>query len=104
MPFPIGIGDLYTLLTLLKDVSCQWELLGLALRLVQPQLDVVKADNLGGGQDQHLSAMLQKWLNWDYDIDKFGTPSWRMLVEALEGVKKCKPIANRIKKKKPWKE
>ena len=67
-----------------------------------PQLKVVKANNLGQGQDQLLSEMLQKWLQWDYDIEKFGKPTWRMLVEALEGVEDCKPTANQIKEKKPW--
>ena len=83
---------------------CHWEIIGLALHLSQTKLDVVKANNLGRGQDHHLRAMLQKWLNWSYDNEKFGNPSWKMLVEALEGVEECKPTANQIKKGKPWKK
>ena len=85
-------------------MSCQWEHIGLALHLRQPQLDAVKVDNVGKDLDQHLSAMLQKWLYCDNGIEKFGTPSWRMLVEALEGVNNCQPTANRIKEKKPWRK
>ena len=98
----LGINDLHTLQTLLKDVSYQWELIGLALHLLQPQLNILKADHLGEGQNLFLVAMLETWLQQNYNITEFGEPSWRMLVEALEGVDGCKLTANRIKEQKPW--
>ena len=98
----IGIADLLTVKTLLKDVSYKWQDIGLKLHLLSPQLKILRADHLGEGQDQLLSEMLQKWLQWDYNIEKFGKPTWRMLVEALEGVEDCKTTADRIKEEKPW--
>ena len=98
----VGIEDLNTLLTQLRDVSYQWEFIGLALHLLQPQLNKLAEDNRGRSQDRHLSAVLQKWLQQCYDTKKFDKPSWRMLLKALEGVEDCKTTVDRIKKKKPW--
>ena len=97
-----GNEDLPKLVELLKDVSYQWELIGLALHLLRPRLKALKADHLGEGQDRCLVAMLDKWLHWSYDYKKFGKPTWRMLVEALESVEDCTPTADQIKEEKPW--
>ena len=93
--FSTGIEDLHTctLITQLIDVSYQWELIGLGLHLLQPRLSALKADNRGESQSRHLSAVLQKWLHQCYDTKKYGKPSWRMLVEVLEGMEDCKTMA-----------
>ena len=101
---PLFCRHLHTLLSQLKDVSHRWYLIGLELHLTQPQLSALEEDHRGKGQDRHLIGVLQKWLQQCYKTDKFGKPSWRVLVQALEVVDGCKPTAQQIKKQKPWKK
>ena len=66
----------------LNDVVHMWKSLGGALRLRQPDLDRIQADHQ---QDSRicLSEMVTEWLNQSYNTERFGLPSWKMLVEAV---------------------
>ena len=61
------------------DVSKRWMELGLALRLKQPTLDKIDADNRN--VDSCKREMLTKWLNWVDDCEE--TCNWQSLATAL---------------------
>ncbi|CAI8047445.1 hypothetical protein GBAR_LOCUS26218 [Geodia barretti] len=76
------IDDHFDVVSELGDVAHVWKSLGGALRLRQPDLDRIKADHQ---QDSSscLSEMVTEWLNQSYNTERFGLPSWKMLVEAV---------------------
>ncbi|CAI8047439.1 hypothetical protein GBAR_LOCUS26218 [Geodia barretti] len=78
----LDIDDHFDVVSELGDVAHVWKSLGGALRLRQPDLDRIKADHQ---QDSSscLSEMVTEWLNQSYNTERFGLPSWKMLVEAV---------------------
>ena len=53
----------------------------LALRLRAAEEDAIASKYQGNPKDC-LEAVLTKWLQKGYNFQKYGPPSWRMLVEA----------------------
>ena len=76
-----GINDLHEVLLEVKSLAARWNMLGLALGLYQPQLDTIKVDN--PDVENCLRAVLTNWLKQMYDVQKFGEPSWPVLVKAV---------------------
>ena len=62
----------------------QWNNLGLNLGLSPDHLDVIKNDYRQ--TDDRLEAVLLQWLKRNYDIDKYGLPSWRRLSDAMKPI------------------
>ena len=44
--------------------------------------------------------MLQAWFDWVDNVEEFGRPSWKRLIDAVRKVDK--PVAEDIEKKAPW--
>ena len=59
-----------------------WNKLGLALGLNQPLLVKIKGEN--SDTEDCLLAVLINWLNKNYDMQRFGEPSWEVLVKAVD--------------------
>ena len=97
------IDDLDTVFNFLRDVADKWKFIGLQLHLSKPKLDKLAANMQGKDQNNHLLDMLDLWLQHNYCTEKFGKPTWRMLVNALNSVENGKPIAENILEEKPWK-
>ena len=59
----------------------RWNDVGLALRLRPDTLKTIKSDC----QDSKscLCEVLTEWLKKSYDTNRFGQPSWRLLVRAV---------------------
>ena len=59
----------------------RWNDVGLALRLCPYTLETIKSDC----QDSKscLCEVLTEWLKKSYDTNRFGQPSWRLLVRAV---------------------
>ena len=57
--------------------------LGLGLRLRISNLDTIKEQS-SGDDKQALTSVLLLWFNRKYNVKKFGEPTWRMLVEAID--------------------
>ena len=77
------LGDhLFDLQSELISVVANWKSIGIALRL---KLDVLEAIKLQCSSDpsECLLSTLNKWLKRNYDVEKFGEPSWQRLVEAV---------------------
>ena len=66
----------------LLPVTDRWKDIGLALRLDYSQLNQIQKDNRDSRDC--LTEMLHLWLTRTYDTERFGEPSWRLLVEAVK--------------------
>ena len=77
----LGIDDLFDITTELCDVAKRWRYIGLALRLRNPDLNRITAE--GRPVSDCLTDMLELWLNQNYDVIKYGEPSWQMLENAV---------------------
>ena len=59
----------------------KWEDLGLNLGLSADSLEIIEEDQrLTKGR---VRAVLLKWLQKEYDVDKHGPPLWKVLAEAV---------------------
>ena len=63
------------------DVVHRWRGLGCALRLHPPVFNEIQHDNQCS--EDCLRAVLTKWLQQNYNTDRFGLPSWKLLVDAV---------------------
>ena len=74
-----GINDLHEVFLAVQSLAGRWNMLGLALGLYQPQLAKIKGD-----VEDCLLEVLTQWLNQNYVVQKFGEPSWPVLVNAVD--------------------
>ena len=79
--FP-GVDDLVDVVDAVNDLASKWRSLGLALRLKAAELDTISSKN-HTDPTECLTDMLLAWLQQRYDTKKFGSPSWRMLCQAI---------------------
>ena len=66
----------------LIDVAPRWWDIGLALGINDPLLETIKAEHKTDPENC-LTAMLRLWLKRSYDTERYGTPSWQRLSEAV---------------------
>ena len=76
-----GIDDIYDVTTELIDVAERWKYIGQALRLRNPDINKIAAK--GQPVTDSLSDMVELWLNKNYDVSKYGQPSWQILENAV---------------------
>ena len=75
------IDDLFEVQCELHDVVHRWKGLGKALRLRPPVLSRIEADRQDS--ESRLEEVLTEWLQQAYNTDRFGPPSWKLLVSAV---------------------
>ena len=63
-------------------IVCSWKAIGRGLRIDSGRLDMIQKDNSGNSKEC-LSEMLTCWLKRNYDVERFGEPSWRAVVKAV---------------------
>ena len=66
----------------LNPLAARWKSIGIALRLKPNELDTIQAGN-NSDPTACLIQTVTKWLNRNYNVEKFGEPTWRWLVEAV---------------------
>ena len=66
------------------DRFIRWKDLGLNLGLHCSKLEEIERDYRW--TNERLEAVLTEWLRMNYDIEKYGLPSWRQLAHAVEPV------------------
>ena len=76
------IDDHFDVVSELNDVAHLWRSLGGALRLRPPDLARIEKERPNDTKSC-LSEMVTEWLNQSYNTQRFGLPSWKMLVEAV---------------------
>ena len=77
----VDIDDLFEVQSELHDVAHNWKGLGLALGLRLPVLNKIEADQQDS--ESRLMLVLSEWLQQAYNIERFGPPSWKLLVSAV---------------------
>ena len=66
----------------LNPVSAQWRSIGTALRLKPDILDGIQATNTS--DPRHcLGSVVTEWLKKNYNVKRFGEPTWQWLVKAV---------------------
>ena len=80
--FAADTDDLFEVLCELDDVTHMWRPLGTALRLRPSTLARIEKER-PNDMKSCLSEMVTEWLNQSYNTQRFGLPSWKMLVEAV---------------------
>ena len=75
------IDDLFEVQSEVHDVAHKWKDLGKALRLRPAVLNRIKADR--PDCKSCLEEALTEWLQQAYNTERFGPPSWKMLVAAV---------------------
>ena len=75
-------SDLYDIQQEVVDLKASYYQLGIALCLSSRELDAIRK-TFGQDVDQAFTEMLLAWLKHRYDSERFGPPTWRRLVEAV---------------------
>ena len=93
---PIDTDELYDVLEALKDCKALWEDIGTALHIRVGSLDAIKETHHSDPY-KCLRATMSEWLKKNYKTEKFGDPSWRLLVKAVGDFNRG--VAERIARK-----
>ena len=76
------LDDLFDVRKELNPVAAKWKNIGIALRLNPDILDSIQAGNSNNPQ-ACLSSMLTEWLKGNYNVKRFGEPTWKWLVDVV---------------------
>ena len=71
----IGEDDLLDVLEEMMPVVNSWKAIGRGLRIDSGHLEMIQKDNLGNSKEC-LSEMLTCWLKRNYNVERFGEPTW----------------------------
>ena len=66
----------------MMPVASSWKTIGRGLRIDSGHLNVIQESNFGKPKDC-LSEMLTCWLNRNYNVERFGEPTWRAVVKVV---------------------
>ena len=80
--FTSGLDALFDVRKERNKVSAKWRSIGVALRLDPNILDGIQAKNSGDPQ-ACLSSVVTEWLKKNYNVERFGEPTWQWLVDAV---------------------
>ena len=78
----IGQDDLFDILTEMMPVASSWKAIGRGLRIDPGRLDMIQKDN-PGNCGECLSVMLTCWLKRNYNVKRFGEPTWQAVVNVV---------------------
>ena len=85
LPSPLdylpACDDLYDVCQELYTLAAKWSHIGFALHLPTSQEEAIHETRADSAHC--LRMVLSKWLQKCYKYDKYGPPSWRMLVKAV---------------------
>ena len=71
--------DLPDIIRELTDVTAKWRNIGIILGIPDNRLKAIKEDS----PPDYLREMLSIWLQKNYNVKRFGEPTWVKLVEAV---------------------
>ena len=63
-------------------IAGSWKTIGRGLRISPGRLEIIQKDNPGNSKEC-LSEMLTCWLKRSYDVERFGEPTWRSVVNVV---------------------
>ena len=79
---PVGQDDHFDILTEMMPVASSWKAIGRGLRIEPGRLETIQESNFGKPKEC-LSEMLTCWLNRNYNVERFGEPTWRAVVKVV---------------------
>ena len=79
--FEIGEDDLFDTIQSLASVAANWRDIGIFLRIRLSQLETIQVQ--GYTPMGCMREMLITWLRRNYNVERFGEPTWAKLVEAV---------------------
>ena len=79
---PDPSDDLFDVKSELTPVSANWKDIGIALRLGPDTLDRIQAGN-SSDPIACLTSMVTEWLKRNYNVKRFGKPTWQRVVEVV---------------------
>ena len=59
-----------------------WKAIGRGLRIDSGRLEMIQKDNSGNSKEC-LSEMLTCWLKRNYNVERFGEPTWQAVVKVV---------------------
>jgi len=74
--------DLSDIITVLTEVAANWRRIGLFLRIRDSHLEAIQQED--SRPLDCLIRMLATWLRRNYNMDRFGEPTWVKLVKAVD--------------------
>ena len=78
----LDFNDLCGVESELSPVATKWKSIGAALQLKSDVLKNIDA-RCSGDPYACLSEMVTEWLKRNYNVEKYGEPTWQRLVEAV---------------------
>jgi len=96
----LDTDELHDVLKALKDCRALWEDIGIALHIKFGKLEEIKSAH-SSDLNTCLRSTMSEWLRKNYMTEKFGDPSWRLLVKAVRDFNKG--VAERIARDHPGK-
>ena len=74
---------MYDVKSALLPIAAKWKDVGIALRLRPSDLDSIETSPHSTSPDKCLSEMLTHWLRKNFNVGRFGEPTWQRLVEVV---------------------
>ena len=74
--------DIFDVKREIITVAARWRDVGIALRLKYDALDNIET-KCSNDPHRALELMVKEWLKRNYNVRKFGEPTWQKLVEAV---------------------
>ena len=78
----VGQEDHFDILTEMMPVASTWKAIGRGLRIEPGRLEMISQNN-SGKPKECLLEMLTCWLNRNYNVERFGEPTWRAVVKVV---------------------
>ena len=66
----------------MMPVAGSWKAIGMGLRIDSGHLNIIHESNSGRPREC-LSETLTCWLNRNYNVERFGEPSWQAVVKVV---------------------
>ena len=81
--YNIDEGDLSNIIEEIMPIKSRFYHLGRSLNLKISRLRKIRDGDTQSSDSDALEDVLLLWLNQEYDVEKHGPPTWKMLVEAV---------------------
>ena len=78
----VGEEDHFDILAEMMSVASSWKAIGTGLRIDSGHLNTIHESN-SGKPKECLSEMLTCWLKRNYNVERFGEPTWRAVVKVV---------------------
>ena len=77
-----GDDDRHNILTKMMPVADSWKAIGTGLGIASGRLNTIQDSNSGKPRER-LLEVLTCWLNRNYNVERFGEPTWRAVVKVV---------------------